>query len=159
MVSVGDIPGDSSPPDTVCKDAGYPKVSVSLEGLEVVSVHPPSSVTHPYFIGGASGLRVFHGSVITVPNTAVDGGPVVVHSAYPSGSGSVHATGESCSQSTSVRRELGMGVCVDRIAASDNAELEEVLDQSTTTTTRILERESSTRIPKPLYTLYYFINT
>ena len=48
MVSVGDTPGDSSPPDTVCKDAGYPKVPVSQEGLDVVSVIPPSSVTLPY---------------------------------------------------------------------------------------------------------------
>ena len=48
MVSVGDTPGDSSPPDTVCKDAGYPKVSVSLEGLDVVSVYPLSSVTPPH---------------------------------------------------------------------------------------------------------------
>ena len=112
MVTVGVTPDDSSSPDTVCMDAGYPKVSVSLVGLEVASVHPPCSVTHHYFIGGESELRVFHRSVITVSNTAVDGGPVVVHSAYPHGSGSVHATGESCSQSTSVRRELGIGACL-----------------------------------------------
>ena len=49
MVTVGVTPDDSSSPDTVCMDAGYPKVSVSLVGLEVVSVHPPSSVTPPYF--------------------------------------------------------------------------------------------------------------
>ena len=30
-------------------DAGYPKVSVSLVGLEVASVHPSSGVTHQYF--------------------------------------------------------------------------------------------------------------
>ena len=90
MVTVGVTPGDSSPTDTVRKDAGYPKVPVSQEGLDVVSVIPHSSVTHPYIIGGASELRVFHRSVITVSNTAVDGGPVVVHPAYPHGSGSVH---------------------------------------------------------------------
>ena len=35
-------PDDSSSSDTVCMDAGYPKVPVSLVGLEVASVHPPS---------------------------------------------------------------------------------------------------------------------
>ena len=72
MVTVGVAPGDSSPANTVRMDTGYPKVPVSLEGLDVASVHPLSSVTHPYIIGGASELRVFHRSVITVPNTATD---------------------------------------------------------------------------------------
>ena len=49
MVTVGVTPDDSSSPDTVCTDAGYPKVSVSLLGLEVASVHPPQGVTHQYF--------------------------------------------------------------------------------------------------------------
>ena len=49
MVTVGVTPDDSSSPDTVCMDAGYPKVPVSLVGLEVASVHPPLSVTHHYF--------------------------------------------------------------------------------------------------------------
>ena len=58
MVTVGVTPGDSSPTDTVRKDAGYPKVPVSLEGLDVVGVYPPSSVTHPYIIGDqCSGRR------------------------------------------------------------------------------------------------------
>ena len=109
MVTVGVTLDDSSSPDTVCTDSGYPKFSVSLLGLEVASVHPSQGVTHQHFIGGASELRVFHRSVITVSNTAVDGGPVVVHSAYPHGSGSVHATGESCSQSTSVEHRGGRG--------------------------------------------------
>ena len=115
MVTVGVTPDDSSSPDTVCMDAGYPKVPVSQVGLEVASVHP-LSVTHHYFIGGESELRVFHWSVITVSNTAVDGGPVVVHPAYPSGSGSVHAIGESRSQSAPVRRAFGMGLCLNQCA-------------------------------------------
>ena len=50
MVTVGVTPDDSSSPDTVCTDPGYPKVPVSLDGLDVVSVIPHSSVTHPYIM-------------------------------------------------------------------------------------------------------------
>ena len=64
MVTVGVTPGDSSPTDTVRKDAGYPKVPVSQEGLDVVSVIPHSSVTHPY-ITAAVGIR-FLGLLLSV---------------------------------------------------------------------------------------------
>ena len=90
MVTVGVTPDDSSSPDTVCMDPGYPKSSsVSLYGQEVASVHPPSVTLH-YFIGGESYLYLVRWSVNTIQKTATYGGPEAVR-IHPYGCSSMHA--------------------------------------------------------------------
>ena len=118
MALVGNAPDDSSSPYTVCTDPGSLSESlVSLFGLEVVSVHP-SCVTLSYFIGGESELRVFHWSVNTVSNTAVAGGPEVVHPLHSYELGSVHATGKVALRARRCESKLDVGVCLESMLLS-----------------------------------------